>query len=733
MVTAPMNRIASSVTPAVAKVAELQSHLHDLEDRSAGLTKKLGKMALGAGAFVALSYGSIQFESGMARANTMANKSQEDFAVLTNQIRDLADIIPIARDQLSDGLYEAISNEVPENNWISFLETSSRTAVGGLAEMKDVVGVTASVVKNYSMEWERANDIQDKIQKTALLGKTSFAELGQYLPVVAGNAASLGVEFEELLGTFAALTGVSGKTSNVATQMGATLNALVKPSSEASKMAEEMGIQFDAAAVKAAGGLIPFLETLDTEIQKHAQENGMLAESIYGVMFGSAEALKGIGPLIGSVKDDFVRKTEEIRNAAGTIDAAFDIMSNTTEANTQLMRNKFANTMDEIVGIIAPFAIVLLEITGNVFGFVRSLMQANPLISKIIVLGGTLIFTVVFMSTAIALVITRIQIMHTRLLLAAASKNTFIAATSRATIASMRFLGAIMRNTVAAGRFAWSMLRTSALIVGNFLIGLVSATAAQWGLNIAMSANPAGAIIIGLIAIGAAVWGLITYWDTVKGWLIDFGKFFLKMSPFYWLIQLIDVVFPGFKDAVKDIFGSVIEWVGKMWDGIKGAWNAITSFLGFGDTEHDVNINDNTSESANEIAAKVTGSEFDFAALNKISSDEALADQINATVNVTKAADQDIEIDQKSAGVKTLESKFTEIKEMPVQQLSDTAKKETIKQLSSSERKTVHQHNEFYQEFILPEDWKKALDEIADAVMEKLTGAIGNDTQLDVA
>ena len=100
----------------------------------------------------------------------------------------------------------------------------------------------------------RARQDADDRQK----GKTSIAELGQALPRVSGSASQLGVELNELMAVFASTTYVTGNTSEVSTQLAAVLNSLIKPTSEASKAAEAMGIRFDAASVKAAGGFANF-------------------------------------------------------------------------------------------------------------------------------------------------------------------------------------------------------------------------------------------------------------------------------------------------------------------------------------------------------------------------------------------------------------------------------------------------------------------------------------------
>lgn len=197
---------------------------------------------------------SENFTKTMREANTMAGKDGAGFGVLRKQVADLAKEIPIARDQLANGLYQVISNGVPEDNWIDYLRASARSAVGGLTDINKVVGVTATVIKNYGLEWDAATAIQDKIQLTAKNGVTSFEQLAQALPRVTGNAATLGVTIDELMSTFATLTGVSGNTAEVSTQLAAIFTSLIKPTSEATRMAAEMGIQFDAAAIKAAGG-----------------------------------------------------------------------------------------------------------------------------------------------------------------------------------------------------------------------------------------------------------------------------------------------------------------------------------------------------------------------------------------------------------------------------------------------------------------------------------------------
>ena len=318
------------------------------------------------------------FSGAMAAANTMAGKSGEDFQNLKEQVSELAKTVPIARDQLSNGLYQVISNGVPEDNWIEYLAQSAKASVGGIADLEEVVKVTSTVIKNYGMAWSDAGTIQDKIQLTAKNGVTSFEQLAQALPRVTANAATLGVSVDELMGTFATLTGVSGNTAEVSTQLGAIFTALVKPSSEAAQMAQQMGIQFDAAAIKAAGGMQNFLTQLSADVKKYASASGMLEQEIYGKLFGSAESLRALTPLTGNLADKFRENVEAMRDSAGTMDEAFTTMASTGSSSLQLIKNKIADVTDCIVQTFTP-ALPFLNITsqiGMTLGSLATLAQA---------------------------------------------------------------------------------------------------------------------------------------------------------------------------------------------------------------------------------------------------------------------------------------------------------------------------------------------------------------------
>lgn len=345
-----------------------------------------------AGTLSTVTEESRTFSAAMNVANTMAGKSGDDFAKLKGQVAELSKTLPIARDQLANGLYQVISNGVPENNWLEYLQKSAKASIGGVADLGETVKVTSTIIKNYGLQWDAAESVQDKIQLTAKNGVTSFEQLAQALPRVTSNAATLGVSIDELLATFATLTGVSGNTAEVSTQLAAIFTALVKPSSEASKMAQQMGIEFDAAAIKAAGGMRNFLTSLDKDVKAYAAKSGMLEQEIYGKLFGSAESLRALGPLTGQLAAKFGENVDAMKGSAGTIDDAFGKVANSGTASFQMMKNAIGEFTDIIASSmsgILPYlnigsqignsvvAVLVLTRAWQTFGVTQTIIKSK--------------------------------------------------------------------------------------------------------------------------------------------------------------------------------------------------------------------------------------------------------------------------------------------------------------------------------------------------------------------
>lgn len=369
--------LKQAMTAAIVEADKLKSSLINWSQGVQALGAVSNAVSQLNGTLQDITADSRAFGAAMRVANTMAGKNAEGFAKLKNQVAGVAKNVPVARDELANGLYQVISNGVPEDNWINYLNKSAKASVGGIADLGETVKVTSTVIKNYGLAWDAAESVQDKIQLTAKNGVTSFEQLAQALPRVTANASTLGVSVDELLASFATLTGVSGNTNEVATQMAAIFTALVKPSSEATEMAEKMGIEFNAASIQAAGGLRNFLTQLDASVKEYAAANGVLEQEVYAKLFGSAESLRALTPLTNQLAEKFSENVDAMANSAGTINAAYNEMSSTGSATTQMLKNQLGAITDVVAGFVGsamPFVSFIAN-TGVMVMSITSLVK----------------------------------------------------------------------------------------------------------------------------------------------------------------------------------------------------------------------------------------------------------------------------------------------------------------------------------------------------------------------
>lgn len=535
-VTAPLK--------AVDKVANATSGNLDRVTNSGGrmssmfstLGRTITSIGLGV-SLMTLTQESLAFEKGMALVNTVAKQTPEQLAVMSDQVRDISKQVPLMREQFTTGLNDIVQAGVPAANAIQFLHDSSRAAVGGQADLGEVVKTTVSIIKSYGLEWNKQLDIQNQMQKAVDIGMMSMQEFASALPKVTTLGSSLGVKLEELNGAFAAMSGVTGNAAEVSTQLSSIMAGMISPTTQAQAAAKKLGIQFDALSVKRAGGLAPFLNDLMPRIDALAKVSGQTKEGIIAELFGRKEAVIGVLALTGQLQGAWDEATGAMKDSAGAVDYAFNTMNQTVDAKMQRMRNTIFAWWDAIYNKAVPILSGIVAAIAMVFDWLAKFPEQHPYIT----------------ATIAVLALLEIGVW------------AFTASTGMARTAWASFM--LSLNTS-------SIMKAIGLIVtlGAGVLGLQApfwaATSSTWALNAALWANPI-VWIVGLIAaVIAAIVLMIKYWDDVKAWFVGFGKWMWDHMPFKWLIELVQQWIPTLKAAW--------DW---LWQGMKAAMQPVADFF----------------------------------------------------------------------------------------------------------------------------------------------------------
>ena len=264
-------------------------------------------------------------------------------------------------EEVTQSIYNAISAGVEYSDAIEAVAIAEQLSVAGKATLNDSLLVLVSSLNAYGLGMDDAQRFSDALFTTVKQGQTTLPELAASLASVTGLAATAGVDFEELLAAIATLTSTGTPTSQAVTQIQGAISALLKPSSQAKALAQELGIEFNAQRLQAVG-LSGVLNDVQTATGGNASQ--------MAILFGRVEALNGVLTLTGLGADKFAENLQAMASSAGSVEEAFAIMVQSIDASSQRVKNALdglfiaigAPLLDEFSGVADAIAAIFRAI-----------------------------------------------------------------------------------------------------------------------------------------------------------------------------------------------------------------------------------------------------------------------------------------------------------------------------------------------------------------------------------
>lgn len=327
---------------------------------------------------IAIGKMSMDFEKGIANINTLLDDTS-NLDGYKNKVIDLSNDTGISIKTMSDGMYQTISSIGDMGKETeSMFGIMSKSAKAGGSEVSEAVSLISAGMKGYgSVNKETAEKISDLAFETAKLGVTTFPEMAKSMQPLFPLSSALNLSMEELFGSMATLTGVTGNTSEVSTQLKAVFSNLLKPTKEMGELIKKYGYENSQAMLKSEGltGVLQILQ----------KESGGQADKL-AKLFSSTEALTGVTALCGANFTDFTTKTGAMNNVLGATDKALEKVSSTTGDKFTKAINKFKNSFIESGDKLAPVVESLSDGISSVADSI-SKMDAET-VASVIQLGG---------------------------------------------------------------------------------------------------------------------------------------------------------------------------------------------------------------------------------------------------------------------------------------------------------------------------------------------------------
>ncbi len=306
-ITQPMARVADGVLAADAALGALVAGGMALAIREAG-----------------------KFGDAFAEITTLIDAPADRLQGFKSDILDYATTSTASIEDINASIYTAISAGTDWSRSLDLLSTSEKLATAGKAELEATVRLLASTLNAYGENVDQATRYSDVFFKTVKEGQTTLPELADSMSQVTGIAANAGVPIETLMAALAALTATGAPTSQAITQIRGAISAIIKPSSQAVEIAEELGIQFNATALQTKG-----FEGILNEVYQATDGN----VEVMAKLFGRVEGLNAALVLGADKSGKFAQSLKSMQNAAGATEAAFKKMEQNINQIAQTIEN----------------------------------------------------------------------------------------------------------------------------------------------------------------------------------------------------------------------------------------------------------------------------------------------------------------------------------------------------------------------------------------------------------
>jgi len=238
--------------------------------------------------------------------------------------------------------------------------------------LQTVTDATTSVLNAYGLEANKAGKIVDGFAQTQADGKIVVDQYAQQIGRIAPIAAGAGVSIDELNAAISAVTATGVPVESTFAGLRQVIASIQKPTKQASDVAEKLGIDFSAAALKSKG--------LSAVLEEIRDKGGASADNL-SQLFGSVEALTAIQPLLNDELVKFNEALENQANAQGRAAKDAFTAANTISGQLKRIGTAFTNLTTDgsefgiIIREVLKVAAVTVEALGVAFKFVGDIVR----------------------------------------------------------------------------------------------------------------------------------------------------------------------------------------------------------------------------------------------------------------------------------------------------------------------------------------------------------------------
>lgn len=335
-----------------------------------------------------------QFEYAMAKVQSIAQVGGEDYARMSEGIRNVAVEMGYSSGEIAEATYQAISASVDASEAVGFVADASKLARAGFTETTSAVDVLTTAINAYGKEANTTAHIADDLITTQNLGKTTVNELAQSLGTVIPTASALGVSLDQLSSMYVLMTKQGINTANATTYIRAMMNELSDSSKDVSKYLGELTGHTFGELMSQGYTLGDVMKILGDSVDGNSES--------FKNLFGNVRAGLGALSLYNQGADAFNDTLQKMQDNAGATDTAFEIMADTAVMTNERFQASAENLKIAVGESLSPTIDEFKKKGISVLSFFTEVAEKNPALIQALTGAAAAISAVAVAATAAA-------------------------------------------------------------------------------------------------------------------------------------------------------------------------------------------------------------------------------------------------------------------------------------------------------------------------------------------
>ncbi|HAR6121620.1 TPA: phage tail tape measure protein [Staphylococcus pseudintermedius] len=292
---------------------------------------------------------SIDFDDSMRKVKATSGATGKEFNLLRDKALEMGAKTKFSASESADALnYMALAGW-DTKEMMSGIDGVMQLAAASGEDLAQVSDIVTDGLSAFGLKAKDSSHFADVLAQTSSKANTDVTGLGEAFKYVAPVAGSFGFSVEDTSIALGLMANSGVKASQAGTALKSMMTKLAKPTGEAKKTMESLGISI----TDSEGKMLPFRDIMDQLRGSLGGLSKAQQSAAVKTLFGQ-EAMSGILPIINASDEDYQKLTKSIDNSAGASKRMSDEMEGGIGGSIRKMKSAIESMAISIGDVLAP-------------------------------------------------------------------------------------------------------------------------------------------------------------------------------------------------------------------------------------------------------------------------------------------------------------------------------------------------------------------------------------------